>query len=91
MRITSLSLNIKEDDYELYESELCKKGWQKIGGQHVYRKAFQDTEVELKEHVPTFGTEITLKVSARNEDGIELNILSDLLAELANADKTEDE
>lgn len=90
MKITSLSLQIEEKDYELYEEELCKCGWQKIGDQHIYRKTFGDTEVELKEHIPTFSSEVTLKVSARNENGIQLEILTQLLQELKNSDRTAD-
>lgn len=90
MKITSIQLRIEEEDYELYEEEMLKNGWSKLGDQHVYRKKFGETEVEVKEHVPTFSPDVTLLVTARNEKGIPFDRLTTMLEELRKLDKTED-
>ena len=83
-------MNIHEQDFDLYEEELEKLGWKKIGGQPVFRKRYGDTEVEVKEYIPTFSGEVYFLVSARNEKGISLESISAILKELQQADKTKD-
>ncbi|PTM59435.1 hypothetical protein [Desmospora activa] len=91
MKVTSVFLNIKEEDFELYEEQLTKMGWNKIGGQPIFRKIYAGTEVEVKEHVPTFSADVYLTVSARNSEGITFETIHAILEELRQADKTSDE
>ena len=67
MKITSLSLDIREKDFEEYEETLIQRGWKKVKGQHTYQKTFGETEVEIREHIAAFSAEVTLKLTARNE------------------------
>lgn len=90
MKITSVLLNIKEEDFDLYEEELRRLGWKKIGGQPVFRKTYGETEVEVKEHIPTFSADVYLTVTARNENGIHYDNVTKILQELREADKTPD-
>ncbi|PTX64928.1 hypothetical protein C8P63_101149 [Melghirimyces profundicolus] len=90
MKVTSVLLNIKEEDYDLYEEELTRLGWKKIGDQPVFRKKYGETEVEVKEHIPTFSADVYLTVSARNERGITFESINEILKELREADKTPD-
>ncbi|MFC4076692.1 hypothetical protein [Salinithrix halophila] len=90
MKVTSVLLNIKEEDFDLYEEELTAMGWKKVGNQPVFRKAYGETEVEVKEHIPTFSAEVYLTVSARNSEGITIESIHDILRELKEADKTPD-
>ncbi|SMO49821.1 hypothetical protein [Melghirimyces algeriensis] len=90
MKVTSVLLNIKEDDYDLYEEELTRLGWTKVGDQAVFRKTYGDTEVEVKEHIPTFSADVYLTVSARNEKGITFESINQILQELRDADNTPD-
>ncbi|MDR6225002.1 hypothetical protein [Desmospora profundinema] len=91
MKVTSVLLNIKEEDFELYEERLTQMGWNKIGGQPVFRKIHGGTEVEVKEYIPAFSAEVYLTVSARNEEGITFESIHAILDELREADKTPDE
>jgi hypothetical protein len=91
MKVTSVLLTVKEKDFELYEEELLKMGWNKIGGQPIFRKAVGETEVEVKEHIPTFSADVSLLVSARNDNGITFETIHAILDELREADKTDDE
>lgn len=91
MKVTSVLLNIKEEDFELYEDQLTKHGWSKIGGQPIFRKICAGTEVEVKEHIPTFSADVYLTVSARNDEGITFETIHAILEELRQADKTPDE
>jgi hypothetical protein len=91
MKIVSIQLTIVEKDFELFEEELNQTGWIRDENQRLWRKMFGNTEVELKEHLLAFGPEVTLKVSARNERGIDVPLLSGLLFELERADSTADE
>lgn len=43
MKITSLSLDIREKDFEEYEETLIQRGWKKVKGQHIYQKTFGET------------------------------------------------
>ncbi|GGA36054.1 hypothetical protein GCM10007416_06160 [Kroppenstedtia guangzhouensis] len=90
MKVTSVLLNIKEEDYDLYEEELARLGWERIGGQAVYRKKYGTTEAEVKEHIPTFSADVYLTVTARNEEGITFDTINQILKELQEADKTAD-
>lgn len=90
MKVTRVHLNIHEEDFDLYEEELVRRGWKKIGNQPVFRKRYGDTEVEIKEYIPAFSGEIYFVVSARNENGISIQSISSVLKELREADKTED-
>lgn len=91
MKITSLSLDIREQDFEVYEEALIEKGWKKVKGQHIYQKTFGETEVEIREHIASFSAEVTLKLTARNDQGIQLDRLIQLLNELEKADRTPDQ
>lgn len=91
MKITSLSLDIREKDFEEYEETLIQKGWKKVKGQHIYQKTFGETEVEIREHIAAFSAEVTLKLTARNEQGIKLDRIIQLLQELDKADHTPDQ
>lgn len=90
LKVTSILLNIKEEDFELYEEELIHRGWSKIGDRPVFRKMIDETEVEIKEHIPTFSADVYLTVTARNENGIKNQTVYRILDELRDADKTED-
>ncbi|OYD07710.1 hypothetical protein [Paludifilum halophilum] len=90
MKVTSVLLNIKEEDFELYEEELIRMGWEKIGDQRVFRKMYGETEVEVKEHIPTFSADVYLTVSARNDKGIKVESIHKIVDALKEADKTPD-
>ncbi|MBO8172611.1 MAG: hypothetical protein H0Z33_12080 [Bacillaceae bacterium] len=89
MKITSMNLRIEEEDFDLYESILGKLGWEHVSN-HVYRKKFGDTEVELREHLPAFSNQLELVVSFHNPNGCNMETLNKLLEELKNADLTPD-
>jgi hypothetical protein len=89
MKITSLVLDIEEQQFDLYESELLNQGWEKVPGQHVYQKRYGD--MEIRERLASFSGEFTLKLVAHNKKGIAPDRIYALLEELASADKTEDE
>lgn len=91
MKITSLSLDIREQDFEVYEEALVEKGWEKVEDQHIYQKTFGETEVEIREHIAAFSTEVTLKLTARNDQGMKLDRIIQLLNELEKADRTRDQ
>ncbi|SFS81463.1 hypothetical protein [Marininema halotolerans] len=91
MKVTSVLLNIQEADFDLYQEELVNLGWSKINNQRVFRKTFDETEVEVREHLPTFSADLYLSVSARNHDGIKQSTIERIFHELRKADKTPDE
>ncbi len=90
MKIISITLQLKEYDYDLYEEQLEKSGWVKLPDQRVYRKMFGEMETEVREHLPTFSREVTLRVSAKNPKGISLDQINQIIEELHRADLTED-
>ncbi|RAL25900.1 hypothetical protein [Thermoflavimicrobium daqui] len=90
MKITVLTLQVKEYDYNLLEQHLVKHGWVKVPRQHIYRKKFHGLEVEVKEHLPSFSMDVTLHVSAKNPKGIRLNEICKIVEELEQMDVTPD-
>ncbi|GGE14898.1 hypothetical protein GCM10011571_15530 [Marinithermofilum abyssi] len=90
MKVTRVQLHIEEEDFDLYEEELMRMGWSKMDSQAVFRKTFGETEVEVKEHIPTFSADLYFTVSARNEKGITMESIHAILDELSRADKTKD-
>ena len=87
MKITSMTLHIEEEDFEEYESVLKRMGWEEQV-KHVFRKTFGNTSVEIREHLPTFGTTLELIVSFYNPDGCSIEKISKLLNDLRDADLT---
>lgn len=66
---------------DFYVSVLKKMGWEEQV-KHVFRKKFGNTSVEIREHLPTFGTTLELVVSFYNPDGCSIERISKLLSEL---------
>ncbi|MEW9667989.1 hypothetical protein [Ammoniphilus sp. 3BR4] len=89
MKITSMILHIEEEDFEEYENVLRRMGWEEQT-KHVFRKKFGNTSVEIREHLPTFGTTLELVVSFYNPDGCSIEKISRLLKELKEADLSPD-
>ncbi|GAB7386518.1 hypothetical protein BSNK01_03530 [Bacillaceae bacterium] len=90
MKITSLTLRVHEHDFDLYEDVLKKMGWMEHPNR-VFRKTFGDTLVEIREHLPAFGTNLELVVSLQNPKGCSLEEIFNLLKDLRDADTTPDE
>ncbi|MCS1350509.1 hypothetical protein [Mechercharimyces sp. CAU 1602] len=91
MKVTSIDMRIEEDDFDLYEQELTRCGWEKVKNQPIFRKIYGDTEVEVKETIPRFSGDVYFTVSARNKRGIDPRELHRILDELNQADITIDQ
>jgi hypothetical protein len=90
VKIISFTLQLKEYDYDLYEQRLEKNGWVKMPDQRVYRKMFGEMETEVREHLPAFSGEVTLRVSAKNPKGISKEQIDQIIDALYSADLTAD-
>lgn len=89
MKITTMTLHIQEEDFELYEAALANMGWDHPR-KHIYRKSFGDTQVEIREFIPAFGTTVEFVATFYNPNGCSIERIAKLLEELKRADKTPD-
>jgi len=89
MKITTMTIHIRERDLTEYEDNLIKMGWEQVR-KHIYRKNFGDTSVEIQERLPVFGTVVELVATFHNPNGCAVEDISKLLEELQVADETPD-
>ena len=90
MKITTMNFHILDEDFGKYQDVLVKMGWQQPR-KHILRKEFGNTNVEIREYFPAFGSNVELVVTFYNSNGCSVELVSLMLKELKEAAHSTDE
>ena len=87
MKITTMTVHIKDEEFAKYEKALIKLGWEQPR-RHIFRKTFGNTSVEIREYLRTFGSNYELVVTFHNPNGCSIEVIALMLAELKQIAET---
>lgn len=80
MKIKTLTLHIAED-FDRYAKALKKLDWEQPR-EHILRKTFGNTSVEIRELIRPFNTMVEMEVTFYNPNGCSVEVVALMLAEL---------